>query len=125
MQYAIAFGVVAGVSGGVLLGYLVARTVYRVLAPRTNHRRLLVGCIVGGFLVSLPPFFFLSFVVGGNIGGGVGAFASERLGLGSAGVPLGLALGIAAILSVGASIGAAIGGVLGYAASIIGAKLAA
>jgi hypothetical protein len=118
MQHAIVFAILAGLVGGAVLGYLGARTVSRVLSRRSPNPRVVAGFITVGFIAVIPVAFFLSFVVGGNVGGGSGAFISESVNLGSIGVPLGLAVGIAAVLAGGLTASAAVGGLVGYAVSI-------
>src|SRR5712671_3531067 len=115
MEYAVASGIVIGLTGGVLLGYLAARAITRVLRRKSPHQRLMAGFVAVGFIAAIPAAFFPSFVVGGNIGGGWGAYVSESVGLGSIGVPL----GIATVLAVGLTIGAAMGGLIGYGVSIV------
>ncbi len=119
MEYAVASGIVIGLTGGVFLGYLGARAITRVLRRKSPHQRLMAGFVAVGFIAAIPAAFFPSFVVGGNIGGGWGAYVSESVGLGSIGVPLGIATGIATVLAVGLTIGAAIGGLIGYGVSIV------
>ncbi len=118
MEYAILFAILAGLAGGAFVGYLGARTVSRVLSRRSPHPRVVAGFVTVGFIAVIPEAFFLSFVVGGNLGGGSGAFISESVGLGSIGVPLGLAVGIAAVLAGGLTASAAVGGLIGHAVSI-------
>lgn len=119
MAYAVTFGIGVGLAGGALLGYLAARSMCRALVRKFEHRRMVIALVSCGFIVALPTTLFVAFVVGGNLGGGAGAFASEWVGLGSAGVPLGLALGIALFLAVGLSAGSALGAVLAYIAVIL------
>src|SRR5258708_13529387 len=107
MEYALAGGIVIGFTGGVLLGYLAARAITRVLRRESPHQRLMAGFVAVGFIAAIPAAFFPSFVVGGNIGGGWGAYVSESVGLGSIGVPLGIPTEIATALPVGLTIGAA------------------
>ena len=63
--------------------------------------------------ISIFPALFLGFVVGGNLGGSYGAIAFETIGLGKAGIPIGLAFGlilvtvtiVQVIMLIGAGIG--------------------
>lgn len=118
MEYAIVCAIVAGLAGGAFIGYLGARAINRRLSRRVAHPRVVAAFLAVGFMAAIPAAFFLSFVVGGNIGGGSGAFISESANLGSVGVPFGLAVGIAGVLALGLTIGAAIGGVIGHGVSI-------
>jgi hypothetical protein len=118
MESAIASAIVIGLAGGAFAGYLGARAISRVLGRKSSHPRVVAGFVAAGYIAAMSATFFLSFVVGGNIGGGSGAFVSESLNLGSVGVPLGLANGIAAVLAAGLVIGAVLGGVIGHGVSI-------
>ena len=101
-----------GVVGGVLLGYLGGRGFARKLSAGSSSPKIVLGCALAGGLVTLLPALFLSFVVGGNLGGGWGDVALGRIG-----IPLGLAAGICAVLSILLSSSALIGALLGKAAA--------
>ena len=101
-----------GVVGGVLLGYLGGRGFARKLSAGSSSPKIVLGCAFAGGLVTLLPALFLSFVVGGNLGGGWGEVALGRIG-----IPLGLAAGICAVLSILLSSSALIGALLGKAAA--------
>ena len=103
---AISFGVV----GGVLLGYLGGKGFARKLSAGSNSPKIVLGCALAGGFAMLLPAFFLSFVVGGNLGGGWGEVALGRIG-----IPLGLAAGICTVLAILLSSSALIGAVLGKA----------
>lgn len=111
--------VVGGVVVGALIGYLAAHRIWRFIASRASHPRMVAAFVAAGYIAAAPMTFFLSFVIGGELGGGWGEVA-----LGRVGVPVGLAIGIAAILAAGLAIGAAIGGIVGYAVSLAKGKLA-
>ncbi len=118
MDYAVAIGITVGLAGGVLLGYFPARATSRFLGRKSPHPRVVAGFVALGFIAAIPVIFFPAFAVGGNIGGGSGAFVSEAVGLGSIGVPLGIALGIAIVFAAGLTLGAVLGGFIGYAVSL-------
>ena len=100
----IALGVVLGTFAGVAA----ARRIGSEVSGRWNVPLKLVrtGVLIGGCVVLLPSFF-LSFVVGGNFGGGWGEFIAGRTG-----VVIGLAVGVAAVLALGIAVGAGAGGFL-------------
>lgn len=108
-----------GYSGGVVLSYFCGRWIVFAIGGRVTLgelKRSFVGLlgIVGG-LAALLPALFLGTVVGG-LGGAYGEVVSTVIGLGMAGVPVGLALGIclvtAAVTSGGVLLGAGIGKLL-------------
>jgi hypothetical protein len=99
-----------GVVGGVLLGYLGGKGFALKLSAGSSSPKIVLGCALAGGLVMLLPAFFLSFVVGGNLGGGWGEVALGRIG-----IPLGLAAGICTVLTILLSSSALIGAVLGKA----------
>ena len=91
-------GIATGIILGAALGCVGSRFVVRLL-----HSRAWVS---GGALVAMFPAFFLSFVVGGNLGGAYSAIV-----FGSP-VP-GLALGVAIVLGGVVVCGAILGGLVG------------
>jgi hypothetical protein len=99
-----------GVGGGVLFGYLGGKAIASRLSTRSSSPKIVLGCAFAGGLVMLLPALFLSFVLGGNLGGGWGDVA-----LGPIGIPIGLAAGICVVLSILLSLSALIGAVLGKA----------
>jgi len=99
-----------GVVGGVLLGYLGGKGFARKLSAGSSSPKIVLRCALAGGLVMLLPALFLSFVVGGNLGGGWGEVALGRIG-----IPLGLAAGICVVLSILLSSSALFGAVLGKA----------
>jgi hypothetical protein len=120
VEYTINAAIVGGVVLGALIGYLAAHRIWRLIASRASHPRMVAAFVTVGYIAAAPMTFFLSFVIGGNLGGVWGEFF-----LGKVGVPVGLAIGIAVVLAVGLAIGAAIGGIIGYAVSLAKGKLAA
>ena len=110
MSVAVIAATSLGVIGGVLLGYLGGKGFARKLSEGSSSPKIVLGCALAGGLVMLLPALFLSFVVGGNLGGGWGDVVLGRIG-----IPLGLAAGICAVLSILLSSSALIGAVLGKA----------
>ena len=107
----IAIGI--GLIGGAFFGYLLSKTLAFRLSKLSPSPRIVIACAAAGALLMLLPAFFLSFVVGGNLGGAWGEIASNNIGLGAVGVLFGLAVGIAAVLGSVLVLGALLGGVLG------------
>jgi hypothetical protein len=99
-----------GVVGGVLLGYLGGRRIAGRLSAGSSSPKIVLVCALAGGLLMLLPALFLSFVLGGNLGGGWGDIALGRIG-----VPIGIAAGIGVVLSVLLSSSALIGALLGKA----------
>ena len=108
-----------GYGSGVVLSYFCGRWIVFAIGGRVTLAELMrsfVGLlgIVGG-LAALLPALFLGTVVGG-LGGAYGEVISTAIGLGMAGVPVGLAFGIclvtAAVTSGGVLLGAGIGKLL-------------
>jgi len=85
------------------------------LIMRSQDTSLMVRLALAGSVVALLPAFFLSFVVGGTLGGAWGEYFFRQLGLGPVGVPFGLAVGIALVFAVVLLGGAAMGVLLGKA----------
>ena len=106
---AIAFGLI----GGAFFGYLSSKALAFRLSKLSPSPRIVIACAAVGALLMLLPAFFLSFVVGGNLGGAWGGVASTNIGLGSAGMPFGLAVGIAVVLASVLVVGVLLGGLLG------------
>jgi len=101
--------VTTGLIGGVVIAYLVARTLLLRYIVTPRDRALGAILTVAGVLLVLLPGFFLSIVVGGNLGGAYGEYVSQSIGAGSNGVPVGLALGIGVVLCLALVVGALIG----------------
>jgi hypothetical protein len=125
MSNAIVIAIAAGIVGGALPSYSWSKGVAFRLSRQSVAPYIVVACSSAGALLMLPLVFFVSFVVGGNLGGSYGEAASNALGLGSIGVPLGLAAGIAFVLVAGCVTGAFIGGLFGKAVSYVWARAAA
>jgi hypothetical protein len=105
--------ITVGLSGGAFLGYWPSKSLAFRLSKSSIAPRLVMVCsTVGAILLMLPSLLF-SFLFGGNIGGGFGAFVTESIGLGSTGAPVGLAFGIAVVLGSGLVVGALVGGMFG------------
>lgn len=100
-------GCVLGAFGGVKLAKSAVAAVSARLNVGLGTAR--IGAILGGAVV-IPPSFFLSIALGGNLGGGWGEFVA-----GNAGVVIGLAVGIAFVLTLAIGIGAASGSLLAVA----------
>ena len=98
---------------GLLAGFLLAYWIGRRLLPRmvaaNRDRMLAIWLALGGAIAMLLPAFFLSFVIGGTLGGALGERVTQPLGLGIAGVPYGLAAGIAVVFAAILLIGAVAG----------------
>jgi len=88
---------------GLLAGFAIAYRIGSLLVPKmvsaTRDRTLAIWLALGGGVAMVLPAFFLSFVVGGTLGGALGERVSQSFGLGIAGVPFGLAAGIAVIFA--------------------------
>jgi hypothetical protein len=116
---AVVLAMVVGYSAGVLGGYLLFRRITSWLSRSCSKPRLvLLFGAVGGLAAALPAVF-LSTVVGGTLGGAYGEVATQALGLGSSGIPLGLGAGLALVMAAVVGVGAFIGaGVARLIASI-------
>ena len=114
MNYFVAAAIGMGLLVGALAGYTAGRRI--VLWAAEYAQRPTVVRASGGIagLVAFLPSIFLAFVVGGDLGGGWGAWLLPE----AIGVPLGLALGIAAILALGLLVGASFGALLGSGISV-------
>ena len=91
----------AGVLGGAFASIWLGSFIYNRAILETkgwSNRRLGIAKVIAGSVavIAAPLSFFLAFVVGGNLGGGIG----EALGIGAAGIPVGLGLGLAAVFIV-------------------------
>jgi hypothetical protein len=102
-----------GIVAGVFAGFLLSKAIVLRLSEPSSSPRIVIAFAAAGGLAILLPALFLSFVVGGNLGGGWGAVASENMGIGSVGVPFGLAAGIAIVLCVSLTVGTLLGSLLG------------
>ncbi len=110
-------GMTLGVFCGLLLGYRLALRISRQISQRSSSPRVVSRGGHVGALASVMPSLYLAYIAGGNLGGSVGAFASDNLGLGDLGIPLGVGVGIALFLGLGLLAGAVLGSVLGIGLS--------
>ena len=102
-----------GLVGGVALAYVLGKAVLPRLVPTSQGMLLVRRLAFAGTLVAFLPAFFLSFVVGGTLGGAWGEYLFGQVGLPFSGVPVGLALGIALVFALVLLGGATIGLLLG------------
>jgi hypothetical protein len=105
--------IAVGIFGGAFLGYWSSRPLAFNLSKRSDAPRLVLWCAAIGALLMALPAFFISFIVGGSLGGAWADAALFGVELGAVGVPLGLALGIAVIFGGGLAVGVVIGGLFG------------
>jgi hypothetical protein len=104
-----------GLVGGACSGYWSGKALAFRLSKSSPAPGLVVACAAVGALLMSVPAFFLSFVLGGNVGGAWGEAASIYIGFDSVGVPFGIAVGIAFVLGGSLAAGALLGGLLGKA----------
>jgi len=102
---------VLGLVGGALLAYVLGKIALPRMVTRSQDMSLMVRLAFAGTVVAFLPAFFLSFVVGGTLGGAWGERIFSQFGLLSSGVSFGLALGIALVFAV-VLLGGAVVGVL-------------
>ena len=95
---------VVGYSAGVLGGYLLSRRITFWLSRGCPKPRLVQWFGVVGGLAAVLPAFFLSTVLA-TLGGGYGEAATQAVGLGSSGIPLGLAGGLALVMATVLGVG--------------------
>lgn len=102
----------------VVIGYGIRRFLSGELIDlgSSARRGSTIGSYLGGF-GAYPFALFLGLVIGGTLGGGAGGIVSDAIGLGSAGVVVGLGLGIFAVTAVvcfvTAFLGLLVGGLAG------------
>jgi len=113
MSYAVFIAIAFGLAAGALVGYRACMTLSIRLSAASRMQRLVRSCSWLGALISLLPSLFMSFVIGGNLGGSWAEAATISVGFGSLGVPVGLAIGIATVLAAGISVGSIAGGLFG------------
>jgi hypothetical protein len=123
MNYTIPIAVGLGLVFGLLISHRMVNEVLAYLGKNFIATRFVQACAFIGVIVLLLPSLFLSFVVGGNLGGSWGEYVTQSLGLGLLGVPIGLAIGIALILTISISLGALIGGLVGVVVATIKRRL--
>ena len=97
-----------GLLGGGVAVYRATAYVQQHFSARSSAPRLVANFAVGGAFLALLPVAFLSFVVGGNLGG---AYVSAVLG--SYGAPIGIALGIFIVLVGGVASSAVFSALVG------------
>ena len=123
MKTFMAIAIGAGYLGGVLLAVYISRQLIRSVSSgvsaRAEHKKwiFILGAIFGA--VALIPAIFLATVFGGNLGGSYGGIVSETIGMGEAGIPIGLATGLILVTTVTVTVATAIGAGLGSLVSII------
>jgi hypothetical protein len=113
MKIAMLLAFIVGYAGGLIAGY---RTHKKILGREANTS--VTRKIVNVFgVLSVVPALMVGTVIGGTLGGGIGESASMALGLGSAGVPLGLGVGLFVVISATIVIFGAVGVLVGGAIS--------
>lgn len=115
MPGAIWIATALGLAGGVVLAYVLGKAVLPRAVAKSQDTSLVVRLAFAGTVVALLPALFLSFVVGGTLGGAWGKQLFGYLGIPSSGVPFGLASGVALVFALVLLGGAAIGILLGKA----------
>ena len=114
-----------GVAGGVLLWIRASRKIYQRHIEKVGteskcaKRIVKVGGAIGT-IAAIFPAFFLSWTVGGNVGGGFGEIAGNYIGIGMLGVPIGLGIGIALVYFVIQLFGTSLGLLLGRGVVSVG-----
>jgi hypothetical protein len=101
-----------GYTGGIVLTYVCGRAIVVRLGGRMTFGSIIGALGMAGGAAALYPGLYLATVVGG-LGGAYGEVASSSLGLGRAGVPIGLALGLAIVTALVATCGVLVGATLG------------
>src|SRR5882762_8119627 len=98
MLYVVAVGIALSV---LLIGYAIRKLLSGELIDlgSSTRRGSRMGSYLGGF-GAYPFALFLGFVIGGTLGGGVGEIVSEAIGLGPAGLLVGIGLGIFVVTEV-------------------------
>ena len=90
--------IAAGILLGAAFGYVGSRLVVRLLHSP--------AWLSGGAVVAMSPAFFLSFVVGGNLGG---AYSAIVFGSPVAGLVLGVAIVLGGVVVCGATVSGLVG----------------
>ncbi len=98
-----------------MLAYAIGNAVLPRAVAKSEDMLLFVRLTFAGTVVALLPALFLSFVIGGTLGGAWGERVFSQLGIPLSGVPAGLALGIALVFALVVLGGGAIGFFLGKA----------
>lgn len=117
VYYAMPIAIGLGYSGGVVLSYLCGKWIVIAINGPIAMRELKrnIGALLGivGGVAALLPGLFLATVGGGTLGGSYGEYVSSSIGLGMAGVPVGLGLGICVVTTVVTSAGVLVGAAIG------------
>lgn len=101
------------IATGLLLGYWLSKALALKLSMKSNAPRFVTSCSALGTLLIIFPALYVSFIVGGNLGGGLGEFVSKNMGFDFLGVPIGLFIGITIVFGSGIAIGSLVGGLIG------------
>lgn len=109
MPIAIALGYIGGIGLTIVCG----RALIIRLGGRVSFGNVTGALGVAGGVAALIPALFLGTVVGGSLGGAYGEVISSSLGLGMAGVPIGLAFGLIAVTAFVATCGVLVGAAFG------------
>jgi len=96
--HAVAVGVALSI---LLIGYAIRKLLSGELIDlgSSTRRGSRMGSYLGGF-GAYPFALFLGFVIGGTLGGGAGEVVSEAIGLGTAGLVVGIGLGVFVVTEV-------------------------
>jgi hypothetical protein len=100
LQYAVVGAIVGGICAGVAGGILAGRWLALRIVNRSSLSSIAKASPYAGAALAAIPSLVLSFVVGGNLGGGWGEEA-----FGAAGVPFGIFVGIGLVLATGVAVG--------------------
>jgi hypothetical protein len=110
MGYAVFFAIGLGYATGALFGYRIGKFVAYSLRRYSRFPWFVTALAAGGSVAMACLGAAAAFFIGGNIGGGLGGFVSDHLGLGTLGVPVGMAFLIALIFGTAIVVGALVGG---------------
>ena len=113
MNNLVFIAIAVGLFCGAFFGYRSGKFLAFKLSKQSIAPRFVLACSAISELLILLPAFYISFILGGNLGGGWGEVASNTMGLGSIGLPIGLAGGIAIIFGGCLALGALVGAVFG------------
>jgi hypothetical protein len=108
MAILVALAMAFGLLGGGIVTYRATCYVQQHFSAGSSAPRLVADFAAMGALLALLPIAFLSFVVGGTLGGG---YVSALLG--SYGAPFGIALGMFIVLVLGVTCCAAVSALIG------------
>ena len=105
----IALGIFIGFVGAAVVAVWSVGPIVRALMPHHRSRRLAYVLAIIGGTATIYPALFLSFVVGGNLGGAYGESLSPQGTSAAIGMAIGLSIGIAVVLGLIVLIGATMG----------------